>query len=205
MAMLRANHGMQVARAASPQQADPMTEARTKGSADAPVTILELSDFQCPYCLTFFNDYWPTIKRDYIDTGKVKFTFWNLPLISLHPNAAEAHEYAMCAAAQDRFWDMHDGLFQTQQAWSPMRDPTPHFISLTEQLELDQTALKQCVDTGAVRGLIADEVQAATRNRLTGTPTFIIEGLAVGGLLEGGVPAFLEIIDSIYAKKTAGS
>ena len=189
----------------APQAADPMIEARTKGLDDAPVTIYEMSDFQCPICRTFFNDYWPAIEKDYVETGKVKFTFLNLPLISIHPNAAEAHEYAMCAAAQDQFWDMHDRLFETQEAWGPARDPTPRFIDLTEQLGLDQAALTQCVESGSVRGLIATEVQMAFQNQLTGTPTFIIEGQALTGLPSGGLDTFLGIIDSIYAQRTAGS
>ncbi len=191
--------------AAVQQQVDQMIEARSKGSDDAPIMIYEMSDFQCPICLKFFDDYLPTIERDYIETGKVKFTFLNLPLITLHSNAAEAHEYAMCAAAQDRFWDMHDRLFETQEAWGPMGDPTPHFISLTQQLELDQAAFRQCIESGAVRGLIAGEVRMASQNQLNGTPTFIIEGLALQGLLPGALPAFLGILDSIYAEKTAGS
>ncbi len=191
--------------AAVQQQVDQMIEARSKGSDDAPIMIYEMSDFQCPVCLRFFDDYVPTIERDYIETGKVKFTFLNLPLITLHSNAAEAHEYAMCAAAQDRFWDMHDRLFETQEAWSPMGDPTLHFVSLTEQLGLDQTALRQCVESGAVRSLIAEEVRMASQNQLNGTPTFIIEGLALQGLLPGELPAFLGILDSIYAERIAGS
>ena len=191
--------------AAVQQQVDQMIEARSKGSDDAPIMIYEMSDFQCPVCLKFFDDYLPTIERDYIETGKVKFTFLNLPLITLHSNAAEAHEYAMCAAAQDRFWDMHDRLFETQEAWGPMGDPTPHFISLTQQLELDKAAFRQCIESGAVRGLIAGEVRMASQNQLNGTPTFIIEGLALQGLLPGALPAFLGILDSIYAEKTAGS
>lgn len=192
-----------LASAASPQPADPMIEARTKGSDDAPITVYEMSDFQCPICLSFFNDYWPTIEKDYVETGKVKFTFLNLPLISIHPNAAEAHEYAMCAAAQDQFWDMHDRLFETQEAWAPMGDPTPHFISLTEQLKLDQTAFRQCIESGAVRGVIAGEVQMAFQNRLTGTPTFIIEDQAVRGLVD--LDVWRMILDSLYTDKTAGS
>ncbi len=188
---------------ASQAPPDPMIEARSKGSDDAPITIFELTDFQCPVCLTFFEDFWPTLQEEYVETGKVKFTFLNLPLISIHSNAAEAHEYAMCAAAQDRFWSMHDRLFETQKSWESMDNPTPHFISLTEQLDMDQTALRQCVGSGAVRTIVASEVQLAFQSRLTGTPTFIIEGAAVTGLIE--LDAWRTILDSIYADKTAGS
>ncbi len=197
--------GANLAAPAGQQLADPMIEARSRGSDDAPVMVYEMSDFQCPVCLKFFNDYWPTIEKDYIETGKVKFTFLNLPLISIHPNAAEAHEYAMCAAAQNQFWDMHDRLFETQETWAPMRDPTPHFISLTEQLELDQATFRLCVESGAVRSLIAGEVRLAFQNQLNGTPTFVIEGQALTGLPKGDLPAFRGILDSVYAERTAGS
>ena len=181
-------------------QADPMLAARTKGSPDAPITIYELSDFQCPFCLTFFKDFWPAIQEEYVETGKVKFTFLNLPLISLHSHAAEAHEYAMCAAAQDRFWPMHDRLFETQDTWSKMEAATPYFVTLAEQLGLDRTAFKQCIESGSVRSIVASDVQMAFQSGLTSTPTFIIEGGAVQGILP--LDDWRTILDSIYAAKT---
>lgn len=180
--------------------ADPMLAARTKGSPDAPITIYEMSDFQCPFCLTFFKDYWPAIQEEYVETGKVKFTFLNLPLISIHSHAAEAHEYAMCAAAQDQFWAMHDRLFETQETWSPMEDATPHFVMLAEQLDLDRAAFKQCIESGSVRSIVASDVRMAFQSGLSSTPTFIIEGGAVQGILP--LDDWRTILDSIYAAKT---
>lgn len=186
--------------AAARPPALPMLAARTKGSSDAPITIYEMSDFQCPFCLTFFKDFWPAIQEEYVETGKVKLTFLNLPLISLHSHAAEAHEYAMCAAAQDQFWAMHDRLFETQETWSPMQDATPYFVTLAEQLDLDQAAFKQCIESGSVRSIVASDVRLAVQNGLNSTPTFIIEG----GALQGIVPLddWRTILDSIYAAKT---
>ena len=185
---------------AAPPPADPMLAARTKGSSDAPITIFEMSDFQCPFCLTFFRDFWPAIQEEYVETGKVKFTFLNLPLISLHSHAAEAHEYAMCAAAQDQFWAMHDRLFETQETWSPMGDATPHFVTLAEQLDLDRAAFEQCIESGSVRSIVARDVQMAIQNGLNSTPTFIIEGGALQGILP--LDDWRAILDSIYAAKT---
>ncbi len=185
---------------AAPPPADPMLEARTKGSSDAPITIYEMSDFQCPFCLTFFKDFWPAIQEEYVETGKVKFTFLNLPLISIHSHAAEAHEYAMCAAAQDQFWAMHDRLFETQETWSPMEDATPYFVTLAEQLNLDQAAFKQCIESGSVRSIVASDVRLAMQNGLNSTPTFIIEGGALQGILP--LDTWRAILDSIYAAKT---
>ncbi len=186
--------------AAARPPADPMLAARTKGSSDAPITIYEMSDFQCPFCLTFFKDFWPAIQEEYVETGKVKFTFLNLPLISIHAHAAEAHEYAMCAAAQDQFWAMHDRLFETQETWSPMADATPYFVTLAGQLDLDRAAFTQCIESGSVRSIVANDVRLANQNGLSSTPTFIIEG----GALQGIPPldTWRAILDSIYAAKT---
>ncbi len=186
--------------AAARPPADPMLAARTKGSSDAPITIYEMSDFQCPFCLTFFKDFWPAIQEEYVEPGKVKFTFLNLPLISIHAHAAEAHEYAMCAAAQDQFWAMHDRLFETQETWSPMADATPYFVTLAGQLDLDRAAFTQCIESGSVRSIVANDVRLANQNGLSSTPTFIIEG----GALQGIPPldTWRAILDSIYAAKT---
>ena len=80
--------------------ADLLLTARMKGADDAPVTVLEVSDFQCPYCRDFWQDVLPVLEREYIDTGKIRFVFLNLPLPTAHPNAPAAHEFAMCAAMQ---------------------------------------------------------------------------------------------------------
>jgi protein-disulfide isomerase len=186
----------------NPGAQDPMLEARSKGSPDAPITIYELSDFQCPYCKIFFDSTWESLQAEYIETGKARITFLNLPLISLHANAAEAHEYAMCAAAQDQFWRMHDLLFETQETWGPMTDPTPYFVSLGEQLEMDQAAFRQCITSGAVRTLIAGDVQLAIQNGLNSTPTFIVEGGAFSSAAP--IEVWRPILDSIYVAKTGG-
>ncbi len=184
------------------RQLDPMLEARTKGAADAPIMIYEMSDFQCPFCRDFWEETLPALFEEYVETGKVRFTFLNLPIISLHPNAAEAHEFAMCAAAQDEFWPIHDALFDTQQEWERQRDPTPHFLSLVAGADLDRDAFDQCMQSGMARRVVAQDVQSAMRNRLDKTPTFIIEGQA----LLGGAPieTWRPMLDSLYSMKTGG-
>src|SRR5438034_11427815 len=90
-------------------QPDPLS-ARTKGRAAAPVTVYEMSDFQCPYCREFALGTMPALEREYIEPGKVRFVYINLPLSSVHRNAASAAEVALCAARQQRVWPMHDLL-----------------------------------------------------------------------------------------------
>ena len=180
--------------------ADPMIEARTKGKPDAPISIYEMSDFQCPFCKQFFDETLPALEQEYLATGKARLTFINLPLIQIHANAAPAAEWAMCAAAQDRFWSMHDRLFETQDDWKDLSNPAAHFMSLAESVDLDREALQQCIDSGEARSIVAGDAQLAMRNRLSTTPTFIIEG----GVLQGAAPIddWRPILDSIYAAKT---
>ena len=92
-----------------------LIEARSKGDPDAPLTVLAASDFQCPYCRDFAERTLPYLETEYINTGKIRLVFLNLPLPQLHPNATAAHEFAMCAADQDRFWPVHDLLFKYQR------------------------------------------------------------------------------------------
>ena len=180
--------------------ADPMLEARTKGKPDAPISIYEMSDFQCPFCKQFFDETMPALEEEYLSTGKARLTFLNLPLIQIHANAARAAEWAMCAAAQDSFWSMHDRLFETQDDWKDLSDPAAHFMSLAESADLDREALQQCIDAGAAVSIVAGDVRLAMQNRLSTTPTFIIEG----GVLQGAAPIedWRPILDSIYAAKT---
>ena len=88
------------------------------GKSDAKLTIIEFSDFQCPFCERFYLDTLPQLKKDYIDTGKVQLAFRHFPIASIHPNAKTAHEAAECANEQGKFWEYHDLLFQTQEQWS---------------------------------------------------------------------------------------
>src|SRR3989449_9065660 len=102
-----------------PPSSDPLA-ARAKGRSDAPVTVYEMSDFQCPYCREFALGTMPLLEREYVQTGKVRFVYINLPLSSVHQNAATAAEVGLCAARQQRFWSMHDVLFRRQDQWAAL-------------------------------------------------------------------------------------
>src|SRR5947209_8581404 len=103
-------------------QQDPLA-ARTRGRSDAPVTVYEMSDFQCPYCREFALGTLPLLEREYVQAGKVRFVYINLPLSSVHRNAATAADVAVCAARQERFRPMHDLLFRHQSQWSALASP----------------------------------------------------------------------------------
>ncbi len=179
---------------------DPIA-ARAKGRVDAPVTVYEMSDFQCPYCREFALATMPLLEREYIQPGKVRFVYVNLPLTSLHNNAASAAEVALCAARQRRFWPMHDLLFRHQDQWATLASPRAVLLALGDSAGLDRARLTRCVASGATAAAVRADAERARRSGATSTPTFYIEG----ALLEGAAPVsvFRTVLDSIYRSKTA--
>ena len=99
---------------AAQQQTSTAAATRAKGSATAPVTVYEMSDFQCPYCRDFAVNTFPSLYSAYVATGKVRWAFVNFPLTSIHPNAVPAAEVGLCAAQQNAFWPVHDLLYKHQ-------------------------------------------------------------------------------------------
>src|SRR6266404_763865 len=181
-------------------QSDPLA-ARAKGRADAPVTVYEMSDFQCPYCREFALGTMPLLEREYVQAGKVRFVYINLPLTSVHKNAASAAEVALCAARQQRFWPMHDLLFRHQDQWAALASPRAFLLALGDSAGLDRARLTRCVASGATAADVRADAERARRSGATSTPTFYIEG----ALLEGAAPVtvFRAVLDSIYQSKTA--
>jgi protein-disulfide isomerase len=178
--------------------ADPLA-GRTKGSPKAPVTVYEMSDFQCPYCRSFALEIFPELDRRYIKTGKVRWVFINFPLTSIHRHAAAAAELAMCAAKQGGFWKVHDLLFQHQATWSPLNEAGPFFVSLADSAGLSKNTLIACVAAPETMKDLKAEAEGAQRAGAASTPSFYIEG----GLMTGAQPAsvFGQVLDSIYAEK----
>jgi len=178
---------------------DDLRSARTKGSPNAPVTIYEMSDFQCPACRQFWSATLPALDREYIQTGKVKLIYVNLPLPN-HANAVPAAELAMCAARQGKFWQVHDLLFRHQARWARLEQPGTFFLGLADSAGADRNALTQCVRTGATRALVQSDAEGSVRAGARSTPSFHIEG----GLVAGAVPMEMlrPILDSIYAVRT---
>ena len=118
--LLKARPAQPAAAPQPPLPAELVTDgAPFKGSPDAPLTIVEFSDFQCPFCRRHWQQTYGQLDRDYISTGKVRYVFRHFPLERIHPQALKASEATECAAAQGKFWEMHDRLFANQQALMP--------------------------------------------------------------------------------------
>lgn len=186
---------------AAQQQASTATDTRAKGAATAPVTVYEMSDFQCPYCRRFALETFRSLEREYISPGKVRWVFVNFPLTSIHANAVAAAATAVCAARQGAFWPMHDLIYQYQEIWSPLKEPGPFFVSLADSVGISKPKLVECVKSPATEAEIRYEAEGAERAGAGSTPTFYIEG----GLLTGAhpLPVFRQVLDSVLATKAS--
>jgi protein-disulfide isomerase len=180
---------------------DLMIAARTKGDPKAPILIYEVSDFQCPYCRQFWEQTLPQLEQEYIRTGKVRLTFINFPISQIHGNAETAHEFAMCAAQQSKFWSLHDLLYAHQAVSAKLRDPTPYFAGLADSARLNRPALEACVAAGQVRGMIGAEAQAAWNGGIKSTPSFVVEGVVLSGAAP--IADWRPILDSMYRARKA--
>jgi protein-disulfide isomerase len=174
--------------------------SRTKGSPKAPVTVYEMSDFQCPFCKRHVEQTFSLLEKEYVATGKVRWIFINFPL-DMHPNAPPAAEFAMCAAREGQFWPAHDLLFRRQSAWAELPNTGTYFLGLADSLKLPRAKIRACLESGATRQEIKDDAAGAVRSGAHSTPTFYIEG----GLLVGALPVevWRPILDSVYKAKTA--
>ena len=182
----------------APAQDDLFLKQRTRGVETAPLTIYELSDFQCPFCRRQAVETFPAIEKAYINTGKVRWVFLNFPLTSIHPNALAAAEFAMCAARVDKFWPVHDLLFTYQSKWAPLKDPVPFLLSLADSAAIPRDDLLPCLQDGEMRALVQSEAEGAAKSGIESTPTVYIQGV---GLIRGALPfsMYQQVLDSLLA------
>jgi protein-disulfide isomerase len=171
--------------------------ARVQGAPSAPVWMVVVSDFECPYCARWHEQSYEALKREYVDSGKIRIAYLNYPLAN-HRHAMPAAEAAMCAGLQGKFWEMHDAIFESQERWRAAADATPIFESLAATQGLDMEAQRRCVSTHATRPLILADQDRVGRTGITGTPTFFIGKRTIGGL--GPTAAYRAAIDSALAE-----
>ncbi len=154
--------------AGDPADAD---DDAVKGDENATITLIEFTDYECPFCARHYEQTLPSIIKDYVDTGKVKYVVRDYPL-SFHPSAQKAAEASECAGEQDKFWEMHDKLFETQGAWGA--DAVASFKKYATELGLNASAFNTCLDTGAMAPEIAADLAAGSAAGISGTPGFWI-------------------------------
>ena len=175
----------------------------SRGSGDAKLTLIEFSDYQCPFCGRYFRETLPQIDQDYVKTGRVRYVFRDFPLEAIHKEALKAAEAANCAGEQGRYWEMHDRLFANQQALAPAELP-----GHASTLGLDAPRFQQCLDSEKYTAAIRQDMSEAQQAGVRGTPSFFIgltgsDGSSVKTLrrITGAVPyaTFKEAFDSLLS------
>jgi protein-disulfide isomerase len=174
------------------------SNARQHGSETAKVTVIEVSDFQCPYCKMFFDSTYRRFDSAYVKTGKVRMVYINFPL-PMHNQAFAAAKAAMCAGAQGKFWEMHDILFGRQREWAEQADAPQRFARYAAELGTDAAQFKDCYDNDRVAPLITNDLTQAASAGMNSTPTFIINREKV---LNGALP-FAELSREVDAALAA--
>ncbi len=172
------------------------------GNPDAPITIAEYGDFECPGCAQFAILTAPDIKQRIVDAGLANFRFYDFPL-AMHPNAMSAHLAAACANDQGKFWEMHDRIFMGQGEWNTQstRNPRKFMSGYAEELALDMTAWNACFDSQQHVARIEANRNAGVKLGVSATPTVQVGGrLYAGGLTGDQLKA---IVDSITKANAA--
>lgn len=168
------------------------------GDADAPVVIVEFTDFQCPFCSRHFLQTFPQIKAEYVDTGKVRYVFMDFPLSNIHPQAQLASEAARCAGDQTAYAEMHDLLFSRQDAWNGRDDAATIFSGFAAELGLDTAAFDACLKAGTHREAVLADLEYGASLGIDGTPAFFVNGNFISGAQPFEV--FQQAIESLLAE-----
>jgi protein-disulfide isomerase len=171
------------------------------GNPDAPITIVEFSDFQCPFCARFNAQTLPSIMEEYIDQGKVKLVFRDFPIQSIHPNALPASVAAECANEQGKFKEMHDILFEKQNEWNKVStdDALSFFSQYAASMQLDQNTFDICLTSGKYIPEIRNDLDDGREYGVSGTPGFFVGNDEIGYVeLKGAQPfeSFKKVIDA---------
>jgi len=184
-----------------PERAQPaLAEDSAVGAAEAPVVIVNYSDFACPYCADFARTTSEQLRESYVAAGDVYLEFRSVGLLLGAPASAQAAEAAYCAADQAAFWPYHDIIFANQAELfaNPQADISPTLKTFAELLALDQEPFDSCLDSGKYRQRVQQDEADARAAGVSGTPSFVINGT----LLRGSQPmsSFQQVIESELAK-----
>ena len=142
--------------------------APSKGPDSAPITLVEVSDYHCPFCRRHFQQTQPQIYSEFVDPGKVRHVFIHYPIDQLHPDAFRSHEAASCAADQGKFWELHAKLFE-----SPARS-IDQIVALAPAAGLDGGALRACMESGKYASTVRESVKRMRTLGVDSTPMFLI-------------------------------
>jgi len=174
--------------AAAPQQPEVLGEedmaaivknpAASKGSEDAPITIVEFSEYECPYCKKYIDESYFKILEEYGD--EVFYVFRDYPL-GFHKHSQNTAEAARCAGDQGKYWEYHDKLFEEQETWKAESDATDLLVSYAEELGLDKEKFSSCLTEGKFVDAIKSDFELGQKVGVSGTPSFFVNGRLLVG------------------------
>jgi protein-disulfide isomerase len=174
--------------------------SRIRGDSTAKVWIVIVSDFQCPFCRQWHDEVFPSIVREYVESGRVRLAYVHLPLGN-HQNAFPAAEAAMCAGVQGRFWEMHDAIFRTMGQWAGMPEPHALFDSLASGVGVNRGPYRSCIETRATRALIESDARRVGDAGVAATPTFFVGDEKIEGA--AGLADFRTVVERALARAGA--
>ncbi|GBC77945.1 Disulfide bond formation protein D [bacterium HR08] len=177
-----------------------IADAPSRGAKEAPVVLVEFSDYQCPFCARHVRETMPEIEREYVRTRKVRYVFRDFPLEAIHPHAFRAAEAARCAGEQGRFWEMHDRLFAHQNALT-----SKDLLAHAEALGLNLRRFRRCLEERRFAERIRRDLSEGQRAGVRGTPSFFLGVPESGGkvrvlrVLRGAQPyeAFRQAVEEL--------
>ena len=153
-----------------------------QGSVNAPVVVIDFSDFGCPYCAQFTRETYPVIEREYVKTGKVFFKYVPF-VVGMFPHAAEATRVAECVGDQGRFWAMADHLYEAQSEWKRASDPRALLVGIAGVVGADTSVVSQCYRDGRSERRTARANDAANTLGVRVTPSFLVNERPIQGAL----------------------
>jgi protein-disulfide isomerase len=171
-----------------------LAQGVTLGDENAPVTIVEFGDYQCPGCGSFAASVKPQIELQLVDQGRAKFVFYDFPLVQIHPHAFLAARAARCAGEQDRYWDYHDLLFRMQPRWSGQANAIGSFMDYAASVELDEDAFEACLQSARYADVVTANMELGAQLGVSGTPTVMVNA---GGQVRRVNGDFMSIVRAV--------
>lgn len=182
-----------------------LAQGMVLGDAEAPVTIYEFGDYQCPGCGAFASQVKPLVESAFITDGRAKFVFYDFPLVSIHPNAFLAHRASRCAADQGLYWDYHKKLFDEQRGWSASSSPAGLFVNYADDLDADTDAFESCLKSDAHAEVVTAQMRLGEALGITGTPSVMVsrgEGQATR-LADVSFPSIQAAVEGLLQESAA--
>ena len=187
-----------------PERLVELAQGVTKGDESATVTVIEFGDYQCPACQAFAMQVKPQVELAYVESGQVKFVYYDWPIVTGHPNAFLAARASRCAADQGMYWEYHDNLFRNQARWAPLTNPVSTFVEYAETLGLNGGDFRSCLNSDRHAELVTANMELGNQLGVNGTPSIYVEQGGSARRVGADFQTLSQYIESILSEETDG-